>query len=357
MGWERNGFEKIDVNKAGNVLKNLNVSEDEINKATEILNNWRAIHSYPLHIFQMTLKNASKKFDKTSLTVQRLKRTNSIINKLNRGYDGRSPSMNLSQMQDIAGCRAIVSNVEIARELYQNYYLKGNLRHKRVGKKDYVSEPKKDGYRSLHVIYEFKSDKGKEEYNGLRVEVQIRSKLQHLWSTAVETVDFFTRQAIKFNEGGPNWTEFFRLISSAFAIIEKSPLISNTPLDKKKLYHEIKDREKELSVIKRMSGWTSAMKFFNEEVKKKMKGKSKFFLLELDILGEKLSVKSYAKQQEEEAIKDYSELEKRHKGRTDYDVVLVGAETTKDLQKAYPNYFVDTREFISELKKVLRKAT
>ncbi len=356
MGWEKKGFEKIDVNKVGNILRKPDIPEEEFNKAIEILNKWRAIHSYPLHIFQMTLENASKKFNKGSLTAQRLKRSNSIINKLNRSYAGRSPSMNLSQMQDIAGCRAIVSNVKIARKLYNDYYLKGNLKHRKVGKKDYVSEPKQDGYRSLHVIYEFKSDKGKNEYNGLRVEVQIRSKLQHLWSTAVETVDFFTRQAIKFNEGRLDWTDFFRLVSSAFAILEKSPIIINTPLDKKKLYNEIKKKEKDLSVIKRMAGWTSAMRFFNEEVKKKMKGKAKFFLLDLDILGERLRVESYTEQQKEEAIKDYSELEKRHQGRIDYDVVLVGAETTKDLKKAYPNYFVDTRDFIFELKKILRKA-
>ncbi|MBU4393360.1 MAG: RelA/SpoT domain-containing protein [Actinobacteria bacterium] len=348
-------YTKNEVNKAGAILKNNSSSEEEINKATDVLNNWRAIHSYPLHIFQMTLKNVSKKCDKGSLIAQRLKRATSIINKLNRKYGGRNPSMELSQMQDIAGCRAIVKSVEIAKKIYTDYYLKGNLKHKRVGKKDYISSPKKDGYRSLHLIYEYKSDKGKDDYNGLRVEVQIRSKLQHLWATAVETVDFFTRQAIKFSEGRPDWTDFFKLVSSAFAIIEDCPIIENTPLDRKELYSQIKKKEKELGVIHRMTGWTSAMKFFNEQVKNKIKSNAKFFLLELDILGEKLSIKSYAKKQEEDAIKDYSELEKRHKGRTDYDVVLVGADTTRDLEKAYPNYFVDTREFILELKKIIEK--
>ena len=56
-----------------------------------------------------------------------------------------------------------------------------------------------------------------QEFNGLRVEVQIRSKLQHFWATAIETVDFFTRQAIKSSEGHPDWVDFFKLVSSAFA--------------------------------------------------------------------------------------------------------------------------------------------
>src|SRR3989344_1553690 len=356
MAWKKPKYNKNELNKAGLILKDSNSSDEETAKAIEILNNWRAIHSYPLHIFQMRLKNISKKGDKDTLVAQRLKRATSIINKLNRKYEGRNPTMQLSQMQDIAGCRAIVKNVDIAKKIYNNYYLKGNLKHKRVGKKDYISFPKKDGYRSLHVIYEYKSDKGKKDYNGLRVEVQIRSKLQHLWATAVETVDFFTRQAIKFNEGVPDWADFFKLVSSAFAINENCPIVENTPLNEKELYYQIKQKEKELEVIHRMGGWTHAMKFFNEEVGNKIKGKAKFFLLELDILGEKLSVKAYTQRQEQQAIKDYSELEKRHKVRTDYDVVLVGADTLKDLEKAYPNYFVDTKDFILELKKIIDKA-
>jgi len=356
MAWKKPRYDKRELNKAGQILKNSNSSEEKIVRATEILNNWRAVHSYPLHIFQMTLKNISKRCDKDYLVAQRLKRATSIINKLNRGYDGRKPTMNLSQMQDIAGCRAIVKNVELAKKIYNDYYLKGNLKHKKVGRKDYVTFPKKDGYRSLHVIYEYKSDKGKTDYNGLRVEVQIRSKLQHLWATAVETVDFFTRQAIKFNEGIPDWAEFFKLVSSAFAINESCPIVEGTTSDEKELSSQIRQKEKELEVIHRMEGWTHAMKFFNEKFRSKMKGKAKFFLLELDILGEKLSVKPYTQKQEQQAIKDYSELEKRHKGRTDYDVVLVGADTTKDLEKAYPNYFVDTREFITELEKVMAKS-
>jgi len=357
MAWKKPKYNKNELNKVGRILKEEDSSEEELARATEILNNWRAVHSYPLHIFQMTLKNVSKRCDKNSLVAQRLKRATSIIFKLKRKYEGRNPTMNLSQMQDIAGCRAIVKDVETAKKIYNDYYLKGNLKHKRVGKKDYITFPKKDGYRSLHVVYEYKSDKGKTDYNGLRVEVQIRSKLQHLWATAVETVDFFTRQAIKFSEGIPDWAEFFKLVSSAFAINENCPIVEGIPHNEQELYSQIKKKEKELEVIHRMEGWTHAMKFFNEEVRSKMKGKAKFFLLELDILGEKLSVKAYTQKQEQQAIKDYSNLERRHKGRTDYDVVLVGADTTKDLEKAYPNYFVDTRDFITELEKVIKRAS
>lgn len=37
----------------------------------------------------------------------------------------------------------------------------------------------------------------------------------------------------------------------------------------------------------------------------------------------------------------------------DRDIVLVSAETMKELRKAYPNYFLDTKEFIETLKEYL----
>lgn len=357
MGWPKPEYDKSDVKKAGSILRNEKRSEKEISGAIEILNNWRAIHSYPLHVFQVTLNRVSKKRDKkNSLVAQRLKRESSIVRKLKRRYDNKKPTMELTQMQDIAGCRTIVKNVKIAREIYEQDYLKGNLKHKIVGKKDYVKHPKSDGYRSLHVMYEYKSDKNKTEYNGLRVEVQIRTKLQHIWATTVETVDFITGKTgkpIKFNENRSEWIDFFKLVSSAFAIKENCPTIE--PVDNiQSLYAEIKKKEARLKVMDRLDFWRATSKFFNEETKG-IENKAKFFLLELDIKGKRLMMQSFTKKSEERAIKEYSELEKRHRGKSDYDVVLIGAETIKDLKKAYPNYFADTEDFISELKEITNK--
>src|SRR3990167_7597592 len=225
MVWIRpKGYSKSKVNWAGDTLINSKSSEENIDKSLEILDNWRAIHRYPMHIFKKRLKRVSEKISSEALVVQRLKRLPSILKKLQRKYYGNEPTMKLSQMQDIAGCRAVISSVELARKLYREGYIKGDLKHKKVNEKDYISSPKEDGYRSIHLMYRYKSDKeGKKEYNGLLIEVQIRSKLQHLWATAIETVDFFTRQAIKSNEGQKEWMDFFKLVSSAFAKMENCP--------------------------------------------------------------------------------------------------------------------------------------
>ena len=53
MGWERPKHSKEEINRAGKILTDDKSSEEEKNKAIEILDNWRASHSYPLHVFQM----------------------------------------------------------------------------------------------------------------------------------------------------------------------------------------------------------------------------------------------------------------------------------------------------------------
>jgi ppGpp synthetase/RelA/SpoT-type nucleotidyltranferase len=341
-------FSKSKTDLAGDILRNsLSVEKDD---ALKILSNWRASHSYPMHIFKKRLKDVSEKIDKEALSAQRLKRVPSIIKKLNRKYGGNKPTMKLTQMQDIAGCRVIMSNVKLANKLYQKYYLKGDLKHKRVNEKNYILNPKKDGYRSIHLVYRYFSDKDKKNFNGLLVEVQIRSKLQHLWATAVETVDFFTNQAIKSNEGRKDWVTFFRLVSSAFAQLEDCEIIPETPKDKEELYFLIRKKEKELQVKTKMKHWTDSLRQFDQL---KNKTNARFFLLELDTIQEKLTITSYSKRNEQKAILDYAAAEKRIYGKKEYDVVLVGADTTQDLKKAYPNYFLDTKEFLKYLDRIL----
>jgi ppGpp synthetase/RelA/SpoT-type nucleotidyltranferase len=344
-------FSKSKTDLAGDLLRNPESSEEEKNKALEILSNWRGAHSYPMHVFKKRLKNVSEKIDSHALSAQRLKRVPSIINKLNRKYEGKKATMKLTQMQDIAGCRAIMSDVSLAKKLYLDSYIKGDIKHKKVNEKDYISYPKEDGYRGIHLIYKYYSDKkGRIDFNGLLVEVQIRSKLQHIWATAVETVDFFTRQAIKSNQGQEDWADFFRLVSSAFARFEECPTIPGTPEDKKELYRIIKQKETELQVRAKMDRWTKSLKLFDNLKNKK---NLHFFLLELDTIQEKLTISAYSKRQEQKAISDYAAAEKRIYGKGEYDVVLVGADTVKDLKKAYPNYFLDTKEFLINLNKIL----
>lgn len=68
-----------------------------------------------------------------------------------------------------------------------------------------------------------------------------------------------------------------------------------------------------------------------------------------------MKISAYSKRQEEKAINDYARAEKRIYGKKEYDAVLVSTDTASDLKKAYPNYFLDTKEFINYLNEILDK--
>lgn len=345
-------FSKKKTDNAGIALQNNSLNEDERNEALEILSNWRAAHNYPMHIFTNRLKTVSQKLDEKSFTAQRLKRVPSIIKKLKRRYHGNKPSMKLTRMQDIAGCRVVLKNMDLVNELHKKYYGDRGVKHIKVNEKNYIQNPKDDGYRSIHLIYKYNSDKEeKKKFNGLLIEVQIRSKLQHLWATAVEIVDFFTGQAIKSNEGQKDWVDFFRLVSSAFAIMEDCPLVHGTSQNKNILHEAIRKYADKLNVISQMRNWTESLRSLEVDKKKY----AHLFLLELDTKIDNLVITSYSKSEQEKAIADYAHVEKKVYDKPDYDVVLVGADNIKSLKQAYPNYFLDTKEFLKFLEKIIKK--
>lgn len=348
-------YSKSITDEAGEILKSSNATRYQDIEALTILSNWRAAHSYPMHIFKKRLNLVSEKIDSKAFSAQRLKRVPSIIKKLKRNYSGNKATMKLTQMQDIAGCRVVMSNLSLVERLYNHYYgSKSDIRHKKVNTKNYINNPKSDGYRSIHLVYRYKSDKKKNaKFNGLLVEVQIRSILQHTWATAVETVGFFTGQAIKSNEGTKEWKQFFKLISAAFAIREGTTPIPNTPSDEQQLFSEIIKSEKELNIIQKLKSWSESVRLFDELASKQKN--IHYFLLELDTLQEKLTVTAYSKREEKKAIEQYTQIEQKIFGRKEYDVVLVGTDTFSELKSAYPNYFLDTRAFIKELEKIVGK--
>jgi ppGpp synthetase/RelA/SpoT-type nucleotidyltranferase len=65
--------------------------------------------------------------------------------------------MKLSQMQDIAGCRAILGTVDGVEQLV-HAYKHSEIKHKLVHEDNYIETPKASGYRSHHLIYRYYSD-------------------------------------------------------------------------------------------------------------------------------------------------------------------------------------------------------
>jgi ppGpp synthetase/RelA/SpoT-type nucleotidyltranferase len=172
--WAEPRFERRDVDKSGRILRDVGTrSAEELEWAFEVMDNWRASHAFPLNTVQVGLRRRAAAVDPTAFVVQRLKRAQSILRKLER-----QPSMRLSQMQDLGGCRAVLRTTAGATRLHDRY-IKGRTSLELAGMKDYVQEPRSSGYRSIHLVYKYRSGRidSPAAYEGHLIEIQIRSQV------------------------------------------------------------------------------------------------------------------------------------------------------------------------------------
>jgi hypothetical protein len=250
--------------------------------------------------------------------------------------------MQLSQMQDIAGIRAIVSTNDQARELLHNYQ-SSSLRHTRKIT-DYTEKPRISGYRGIHIIWHYQSDKESAKiYNELQLEMQIRSSMQHTWATTVETIGTLTRQALKSSLGDDNWLRFFSLMGSVIALKEGGAIVPNTPKDEKDLFSELRNYAEKTNAVLRLRGLGEALRQLEENVSDSKN--TKYFLLELTQDTGTIKVTGFRSNQSQEAQFRYTEVEKRIASDERRDAVLVSVDSISSLRKAYPNYFLDTGAF------------
>jgi len=336
-------FTKNQVNKAGEILAcpdNFSIF-DEV-WATDVLANWRAAHAYPINTFQATLRKRLDYIDHQALVAQRLKRAPSIILKLKR-FEG----MRLARMQDIGGLRAVVNTISQARKLETAYRTAG-FQHELLTVRNYIDHPKDDGYRSIHLIFRYRNTKA-QEYDGLSVEMQIRTKLQHAWATAVETMGTFLGQALKAGQGEAEWKTFFATAGAALAVIEHTSRVpSFENWQPATIFSAVREQETRLHVLDKLSGFAVAADHITTE-----RGSGAYHLVVLDSRKRSVSIRPYPKTRLEDANHDYAEIEKLTKAGEPVEAVLVSAGPIEALRKAYPNYFLDTQEFIAEIGRVI----
>ncbi|MBS1777849.1 MAG: RelA/SpoT domain-containing protein [Bacteroidetes bacterium] len=339
-------FAKNQVNKAGDILISTSTTDTEKDYALLVINNWRASHNFPLNTFQMRLRKLAKKINPESLVAQRIKRLASIKFKLER-----FPSMNMAQIQDIGGCRAIMKDIVEVDALVNKYkHESRGMKHKLHVEDDYILRPKITGYRGVHLVYKYKSDKST-IYDNLKIEIQIRTLMQHAWATAVETVGTFIRQSLKSSQGEEDWLRFFALMSSAMAITEGKPTVPNTPLDIDALRSEITLLSKKLDVEGHLTTFRNSIEVLGGGDRRA--SRSHYYLLELDASAGRVYIKAYSQTQLATASADYIAIEKRI-ANDNRDAVLVSADSIDALKLAYPNYYLDTDLFLQHLKRFTR---
>lgn len=259
----------------------------------------------------------------------------------------RFDGMRLARMQDIGGLRAVLASVAKVRKL-ESEYRSARFKHELASSKNYIDEPKEDRYRSIHLIYKYQND-GVPAFNGLSLELQFRTRLQHAWATAVETMGTFLGQALKSGQGEAQWRDFFTIAGAALAVVEKtSPVPGYEGCDQGDVFKELANAERKLRVLEKLSGFAVAANQITAE-----RGQGAYHLIALDSLKRTVSIRPYPVARLEQASLDYADIEQRTKAGEPIEAVLVSAGPIGALQKAYPNYFLDTQEFVEQISKMI----
>lgn len=338
MRWVKPANSKNKVKRAGEALIDPSLPFAQKMEAMDVLSNWRASHAYPMHAMLIVLRRKAAEIDSNAVVVQRLKRTPSIIGKLIRFN-----KMKLHRMQDISGCRAIVQSAKQAERLSISF-LESKTRHTFHKMDNYIKAPKPSGYRGIHLVYKYNATKT--EFKNLFVEIQIRSRIQHAWATAVEIIDTFTDQALKTSRGEEDWLNFFTYVSAEFAKLESRPIGEHVEgID---TLNEANRLNIHLAAVERLQAYAVT----SDYIGKKSTKKTDYFILELEENASAIRIIQFPQERLEEATDKYIELEKRAAEEAEYDVVLVSASSIHKLKTAYPNYFADSKQFLRFYEKI-----
>jgi putative GTP pyrophosphokinase len=317
------GGSKSRVNRAGSAVRDETAEiEDYL-----VIEEWRAAHRSVLNTFQEILRNRTR--DSNITVAQRHKRKSTIFDKLMR-----FPEMQLSRMDDVAGCRLIFQDIASLEKFRINFH-KARFHHKRKNesnKYDYIENPKNTGYRGIHDVYSYdvNSETGK-HLKGLLVEIQYRTAVQHAWATAVEVIGFITENQPKFEKGDDRYNHAMALASEILARAyedEKGPFPEKSDIE---VVQEFLELDAELSLMNMLRGLNTASAEVSE---------NRNSILIFHQSGE-LEVRTY--RSATEALAALFELEKELPGT---DVVLVKADTSEEVRFAFKNYFSDAQDFI-----------
>ena len=148
---------------------------------------------------------------------QRVKRPDSILEKLHRrGFEISLDSM-IKNLNDIAGIRVVCAYERDIYDIAQMLTKQDDV--KLILTKDYIKNPKPNGYRSYHMIiaYTVNTIKGPKE---ISAEIQIRTMAMNFWATIEHSLQY------KYKENIPDYIQK-KLIGASEAIIEIDKAMSD----------------------------------------------------------------------------------------------------------------------------------
>lgn len=323
MGWLAPADSKSAVRKAGERIRNRAYTTEELN----ILNRWRAAHGYIINTFQSTLRNRTR--DIHVPVAQRLKRASTIVDKLQQGR-----ALDLSSMHDIAGIRLVFPNTNdlIAFRAKSHQSRAKHILVNDLAKYDYLAKPKKSGYRGIHDVYRYQAGTvSGARWDGLLIEIQYRTPVQHAWATAVELADAIFKNRTKFNQGTPDSERYFQICSELLARKYENATSCLPDKSFSELVSEWRDIEARSHILEHLK------KLYEQGGTENLEG---FVLLVVKTDG---SLEIMRQRSYRDAVTSLLRIES---DEPEWDVVLASGDRGESLRNAFRNYFQNSTEFV-----------
>ena len=332
---------KKQIDAAGELLASDTAYIGGVEHARQLVAKWRACHLLPLRAIADDLRERLERLGIESFVAMRLKRLFRIRDKLRQ-----FPEMKATRMQDIGALRAVLPSLADVRRLVDDFERNPPDICESVSHKFYIDSPKDNGYRSQHIVFKYKGS-DPSQYDGIRIELQIRTQLQHLWASAVEVTGLRTGSQLKYDEGDPAWAGFFCLTAELIARNEGCP--SQTALADiatASLCTELVAAEESLGAIEILRSPSHPITLTAVEVDEAAVTGKETVLLNLDLGIPDLNAAFYSVEEQKQAMIDYADAEQRQIFEDDNtSVVLVSINSVRMLHDAYPTFFLDTSKF------------
>jgi len=154
---------------------------------------------------------------------------------------------------------------------------------------------------------------------------------------------------LKSNEGSAEWLYYFKVVSAAFALVEKTASPKEfsdwTPA---RIVQTCIGLETDLDVRRKLQAFAVTTNAITSS-----KAAGSYHLIVLNPVDRTVSVASYGKRRLVEAHEAYAKAElSASSSGEDVQTVLVATDTVESLRRAFPNYFLDTRQFITALNRI-----
>lgn len=321
---------KSKIDRAGIALaKDSFRNVDEMIELEDVFDEYRKSHLEPLSETTLELQRWLNEYGHDYYIAQRLKRKPQIIRKLNR------LSVRLTQLQDIGGCRIIVEKNELVDQIIE--FLKGKIASteelKLVRITDYREKGRDiTGYRSVHLLL---------ERSGKKLELQLRSRIQHYWAESIERTSVIYGHHLKESEGDEKVISYFQKLSDAFFEIESG----RTPSVRSRLEIDVAKKNAE-EIIRKHSLSKAIDSHVNEDIiltltEKERRSSSPInnWIIVFDWSSGKFVSWDIVGKTPDEAIKAYVHYENQFPVERNFEVVLIGSSHVATVRRTHSHYF------------------